>query len=102
MTSSYDCNGTGAQNWVISDDQTVVQVAGTNYCLDAGTGKYPNPDGEFLLLTIPLLDPASGTQMKIWTCYSGLAQQTWWYTGDDRISLMNQGTFRPCGGLFSG
>ena len=36
--------------------------------------------------------PASGTQLKIWTCYSGLAAQTWYYTGDNRISLQNQGT----------
>lgn len=30
--------------------------------------------------------------MKIWECYSGLAAQTWYYTGDQRISLMNQGS----------
>lgn len=29
--------------------------------------------------------------MKIWECFSGLAAQTWYYTGDDRISLQNQG-----------
>ena len=29
--------------------------------------------------------------MKIWECISGIAAQTWYYTGDDRISLMNQG-----------
>ena len=37
---SYDCNGTSAQNWVINDDETTVQVAGTNFCLDAGTSKH--------------------------------------------------------------
>ncbi|KAJ3555392.1 hypothetical protein NM688_g2600 [Phlebia brevispora] len=69
----YDCNGTGAQQWVINSGTTAVQVAGTNYCLDAGDS------------------PADGTQMKIWECYSGIAAQTWYYTSDDRISLQNQG-----------
>lgn len=36
----------------------LVQFAGTNYCLDAGS------------------NPANGVQMKLWTCYPGLAQQT--------------------------
>ena len=36
LNDSYDCNGTGAQNWVIGSGTTSVQVAGTNYCLDAG------------------------------------------------------------------
>ncbi|KAJ3539137.1 hypothetical protein NM688_g6411 [Phlebia brevispora] len=69
----YDCNGTGAQNWVISSGTTAVQVAGQNFCLDAGDS------------------PADGTRMKIWECYSGLAAQTWYYTDDDRIALQNQG-----------
>ena len=30
-------------------------------------------------------------QMKIWQCYSGITAQTWYYTGDDRIALQNQG-----------
>ena len=33
--------------------------------------------------------------MKIWECYSGLAAQTWYYTADQRISLMNQGSSIP-------
>ncbi|KAJ3552592.1 hypothetical protein NM688_g4073 [Phlebia brevispora] len=69
----YDCNGTGAQNWVINSGSTAVQVAGQNFCLDAGDS------------------PADGTSMKIWECYSGLAAQTWYYTSDDRIALENQG-----------
>lgn len=36
---SYDCNGTMAQNWANSGT-TAVQVAGTNYCLDAGPCVY--------------------------------------------------------------
>jgi hypothetical protein len=33
---SYDCNGTGAQKWVINRGNTKVRVNGTNFCLDAG------------------------------------------------------------------
>ena len=71
--NSYDCNGTNAQKWIINRGTTAVQVAGTNYCLDAGT------------------TPGNGVQMKIWQCYSGLLQQTWYYTDDNRIALQNQG-----------
>ena len=50
--------------------------------------------GDHGILTLQnLLAPADGTQMKIWQCYSGLAAQTWFYTGDDRIALENQGLF---------
>ncbi|KAJ3521431.1 hypothetical protein NM688_g9017 [Phlebia brevispora] len=72
-TCDYDCNSTGAQNWVINSGSTAVQLAGTNYCLDAGDS------------------PANGVQMKIWECYSSLAAQTWYYTDDNRIALENQG-----------
>lgn len=29
--------------------------------------------------------------MKIWQCYDGLAAQQWYYTGDNRVALTNQG-----------
>lgn len=70
---SYDCNGTGAQKWVINRGNGQVKVAGTNFCLDAGSS------------------PADGTKMKIWQCYDGLAAQQWYWTGDNRIALTNQG-----------
>jgi len=69
----YDCNETNAQQWVISPGTTSLNVLGTNYCLDAGS------------------DPASGVGMKIWTCFDGLAAQTWFYTADDRIAVLGQG-----------
>ncbi|RDB27198.1 Extracellular exo-alpha-L-arabinofuranosidase [Hypsizygus marmoreus] len=69
----YDCNGTNAQKWIINDANTKVRVAGTNFCLDAGT------------------NPASGVGMKIWQCYAGLAQQAWYYTEDKRIAVAGQG-----------
>lgn len=34
-----------------------------------------------------------GTQMKIWSCIGGVTQQTWYYTGDNRIALQNQGQY---------
>ena len=34
---SYDCNGTAAQKWVLNSGTTSIQLAGTNYCLDAGS-----------------------------------------------------------------
>lgn len=37
LSISYDCNGTPAQNWVINSGSTAVQVAGQNYCIDAGS-----------------------------------------------------------------
>eukprot|EP00914_Ancora_sagittata_P001072 GHVO01002830.1.p1 GENE.GHVO01002830.1~~GHVO01002830.1.p1 ORF type:complete len:287 (-),score=7.29 GHVO01002830.1:45-905(-) len=69
----YDCNETNAQRWVISRGSTKVQVAGTNYCLDAGS------------------TPGDGTKMKIWECYDNLSAQQWYFTDDNRISLENQG-----------
>ncbi|GLB34535.1 putative G-X-X-X-Q-X-W domain-containing protein [Lyophyllum shimeji] len=69
----YDCNGTGAQKWRLTRGNTKVQVAGTNFCLDAGSA------------------PASGVGLKIWTCYENLAAQSWYYTNDNRVALFNQG-----------
>ena len=37
---SYDCNGTAAQKWVLNSGTTSIQLAGTNYCLDAGSSMY--------------------------------------------------------------
>lgn len=65
----YDCNETNAQRWTISKGSTAVQVQGTNYCLDTG------------------LNPGNGVKMKIWTCYSGSAPQSWYYTDDNHIAV---------------
>lgn len=69
----FDCNGTPAQNWTITTGETKVHLAGTNFCLDAGS------------------TPGNGVGMKIWQCYAGLAAQQWFLTGDNRIALENQG-----------
>ncbi|KAF5376989.1 hypothetical protein D9615_007348 [Tricholomella constricta] len=69
----YDCNGTGAQKWQVKRGNTKIKVAGTNFCLDAGS------------------TPASGVGMKIWTCYDNLAAQAWYYTNDNRIALAGAG-----------
>jgi len=69
----FDCNGTPAQDWVISLGEGPVVLAGTNFCLDAGSA------------------PANGVGMKIWECFSNLPAQDWFYTTDQRIALTNQG-----------
>jgi hypothetical protein len=56
------------QNWDIPGVGNI-RLSGTNFCLDAGS------------------NPASGTLMKIWQCYDGAPQQTWTYTGDNKIVL---------------
>lgn len=72
---SYDCNGSNAQKWLIVRGTTSVQVAGTNFCLDAGSA------------------PANGVKMKIWQCFDGLAAQTWTYTNDNKIVLSVQSKY---------
>ncbi|KAL0953126.1 hypothetical protein HGRIS_004395 [Hohenbuehelia grisea] len=69
----YDCNGTGAQNWVINLANTKVQLAGTNFCLDAGN------------------NPGNNIKMKIWQCYDNLPAQAWYYTDDRRIAVTGKG-----------
>ncbi|KAF9487639.1 hypothetical protein BDN71DRAFT_1545022 [Pleurotus eryngii] len=72
----FDCNGSSGQNWSIVKGQTKVQLAGTNFCLDAGS------------------EPASGVALKIWTCYDNLPAQNWWFTNDNRIAVYNKGKHR--------
>lgn len=56
-TLSYDCNGTGAQNFEAKRGPTQIKVKGQNLCLDAGT------------------NPKSGSKVHLWQCYPGLKQQ---------------------------
>ncbi|KDR84331.1 hypothetical protein GALMADRAFT_111607 [Galerina marginata CBS 339.88] len=69
----YDCNGTGAQKWVLKKGSTKVQLEGTNFCLDAGS------------------TPGNAVGMKIWQCYDNLPAQQWYYTADNRIALEGKG-----------
>ncbi|KAJ9116984.1 hypothetical protein QFC22_004642 [Naganishia vaughanmartiniae] len=55
----------------------LIKLAGTNYCLDAGSP--------------PL---ANGRLAKTWTCYQGLKQQTWFHTYDDHLAITGDGTLR--------
>ncbi|KAF7791069.1 hypothetical protein EIP86_002030 [Pleurotus ostreatoroseus] len=70
----YDCNGTPAQEWLISPGSTKIQLNGTSFCVDASSA-----------------EPSNGQGMKIWQCYAGLAAQQWYYTDDERIALEGQG-----------
>ena len=48
-----------------------IQLAGTNFCLDAG------------------VNPSNGVQMKIWQCYFGLSQQNWNFLDGGLIQTAN-------------
>ncbi|KAF9466905.1 G-X-X-X-Q-X-W domain-containing protein [Collybia nuda] len=67
----YDCNGTAAQKWTINASTTKIVLAGTEFCLDAGS------------------NPGNNVGMKIWRCYDDLPAQAWLYTTDNRIGLYN-------------
>ncbi|KAF8978541.1 carbohydrate-binding module family 13 protein, partial [Cyathus striatus] len=69
----YKCNGSAAQKWVINGFSTKVKLAGTNFCLDAGSS------------------PGNGVGMKIWQCYDNLPAQAWYFTDDYRIALEGKG-----------
>ncbi|KAF9556255.1 hypothetical protein CPC08DRAFT_694670 [Agrocybe pediades] len=69
----FDCNGTPAQNWFFVRGSTKIQLANTNFCLDAGS------------------NPANGVGLKIWQCFDNLPAQQWFFTNDNRIALENQG-----------
>lgn len=76
----YDCNGTPAQKWNFKRGTGALQVAGTNFCLDAGSCERV----EWRTLTPA---PGNGIGLKIWQCYAGLNQQTWTYGSDNKLSL---------------
>jgi hypothetical protein len=59
----FDCNGSNGQKWQWNGDAltSVNPVDGSQWCLDAGVQS----------------QWANGVKMKIWQCFSNLAQQTW-------------------------
>ncbi|KAH6885084.1 carbohydrate-binding module family 13 protein [Coprinopsis sp. MPI-PUGE-AT-0042] len=70
----FNCmEGSKFQNWVINNGSTKVQLAGTQFCLDAGSA------------------PANGVGLKVWQCYDALPAQQWYFTTDNRIALEGQG-----------
>ncbi|KAL0945339.1 hypothetical protein HGRIS_000837 [Hohenbuehelia grisea] len=68
----YDCNGSGAQDWVLNFGNTKVQLAGSDYCLDAG-------------------NPSDGAHMKLWSCEDDQPNQSWYYTYDYRLAVTGTG-----------
>ncbi|KAF8883643.1 ricin B lectin domain-containing protein, partial [Gymnopilus junonius] len=68
---TYDCNDTSAQRWTLSSGggMTSVVLAGTDFCLDAGS------------------NPSSGTRMKIWQCFNSLPAQSWEVTSAHQLKL---------------
>ncbi|TFK65365.1 carbohydrate-binding module family 13 protein [Pluteus cervinus] len=82
----FDCNTSYNEQWVIKKGETKVQVAGTSFCLDAGSS------------------PQNGVGLKVWQCYDNLPAQDWYWTDDNRIALKDQGfcVDVPNGNLTSG
>lgn len=91
MEISFDCNGTPAQQWQLNLGATAVQLANTNFCLDAGDGASLLSGNDNLVIDMSLA-PTNGTLMKIWECFPGIPAQSWFLTTDARIALINQGT----------
>ncbi len=93
------CSSSSAQAWTIKRGSTQVKLAGTNFCLDAGSC-------ESLHVTVIANHsaPGNGVKSKIWQCYDGLAAQRWWYTDDNRIALEGKGQCvdLPSGGAWAG
>jgi hypothetical protein len=99
----YDCNGTGAQNWTIGDDNT---IKGNGRCLDvtaastangakiqiydcngtaaqkwtAANGTLVN-SGSGKCLDATGNSSANGNQLQIWSCVAGAANQKWTLPG---------------------
>lgn len=67
----YDCYGTQRQRWVINRGGTKVQLAGTNFCLDAGS------------------ESINGSQLKIGQC-NNIPEQQWNYTGNNHVVVQNR------------
>lgn len=68
----YDCNGTGAQDWVLDFANTTINLANTGFCLDAGDN-----------LT-------NGGGLQIWSCIEERPAQQFYYTEDLRIAVTDQ------------
>ncbi|KAF4606091.1 hypothetical protein EYR38_000136 [Pleurotus pulmonarius] len=64
----FDCNGSVGQNWSIVKGQTKVQLAGTNFCLDAGSGQCMDfRDGLFV----------NNNTVQTWKCTDNNTNQVW-------------------------
>ncbi|KAH6906254.1 G-X-X-X-Q-X-W domain-containing protein [Coprinopsis sp. MPI-PUGE-AT-0042] len=72
----YDCNGSAAQKWVfnVGSPHVPVRLAGTNFCLDAGSNPYNS----------------QGVKLKIWDCYDGLLQQDWYHSPANGKIVLSQ------------
>ncbi|RSH87029.1 hypothetical protein EHS25_003517 [Saitozyma podzolica] len=62
--------GASLQLFDINRGAGQIKATGSNFCLDSTTQFPPNGQG-----------------LKLWTCYSGLPQQNWYYTGDNHIAI---------------
>ncbi|KAL1410264.1 hypothetical protein Q8F55_004270 [Vanrija albida] len=71
----FDCNYRNLNQLWVEDGGQVRLWADRSLCLDAGS------------------NPASGSRVKLWTCYPGLAQQSWEKLySSTRVELRIKGT----------
>jgi alginate lyase/ricin-type beta-trefoil lectin protein len=118
----YDCNGTGAQNWTVGDDNT---IKGNGKCLDVtaastvngakiqiydcnGTAaqKWTASNGTLVntgsgkCLDATDNSSANGNQLQIWSCVAGAANQKWTLPGGTSTPPTTPPTTAPpAGGL---
>lgn len=77
LVNMQECNAASTSQRFNFMGNGLIQFANSNFCLDAGS------------------NPANGVQMKLWTCYSGLAQQTFNYPeGTGLYRTANSKSFR--------
>jgi len=88
---------------MIKRGSTKVQLAKTNFCLDAGTSQWfaSRPVVAKCNWWPVSIDPANGVQLKLWECHDNLPAQQWYYTDDNRIALDNQGMTYPSYGSYA-
>lgn len=85
----YDCNGSGAQQWVWNQADTKIKLAGTSesFFNDAFHFSVEVPWGRRKLTSFSSVQdfcldtgasPGNGVLMKIWTCYDNLPAQAFY------------------------
>ncbi|TFK18778.1 ricin B-like lectin [Coprinopsis marcescibilis] len=68
-----DCDDSPSQSWSLTPGSTSVRLAGTQFCLDAGS------------------IPEDYTPLKVWLCIENLPAQGWIYTPQSQLILQSAG-----------
>lgn len=81
------CSIQGSSWEIQKGDNQVVRLAGTNFCMDAGSREclaLVDCRGRrriWLMDMISTTAPSDRAPAKLWTCLPGVPQQRWYYTG---------------------